>query len=188
MVGYQTREFECCKRYKDRSWPDILEELRRWKCSQLDNYCKYGRFASFSTFFDALLYNYYCNYTVVVETCLTQVVATVSAVQQRSKHLWPSIDYYSDLKLKLAENTETFFRIKIWKNLTSLIYPSLLTMDELKKPCIGIAQHDIEELRNGGYQEIYYRFFLTQQFVYCGFSAEAFRVHRISISTCLTTG
>jgi len=185
IVGNRKFELECCKTVRPRSSINYLEILRQWNCPQLHDLCEYQRYASFTTLFSELIYNYYCNYTAVVETCFTQVLATVSAAQQRSKNLWPFIDYTA-VTSRLTENKEASLKLIKWKNLTSLLHPSLLTIDELKEPCIAIAQYETDDLHNGGYQETFYWSVFTQEIAHCGFDAEAFRVHRISILSCFS--
>jgi len=189
IVGNRTRELECCNSIGYHDWSTIatyLETIRQWNCTaRLSYYCKYGNSAhSSSSLFENLLQNYYCNYTAVVETCLTQVHATVSAVQQRSKNLSPEIALTSEL----AENTEVSLKLIEWKNLTSLLHPSLLTIDELNEPCIAIAQYGVDEIRNGGYylhDFFLYKIFSKKSTDFCAFSVEALRFHNISFLSCL---
>ena len=75
-----------------------------------------------------------------------------------------------------------------WTSLVSFIQPSLMTIEELKEPCIEIAQYDVEQVHDGGYQELITLLVPTCELSWCGFSAETFQHHRISFWTCLTSG
>jgi len=194
IVGSRTRELECCNRVVNLynfQWSTIsmslttfLETLRQWNCPQYKEQCEKRVFA-FTTF-SKLIYDYFCNYTIVIETCLPQVLATASAVQQQLNNSLTSNYTALDFKsLSELENKTDYSKIMMWKSLASQIQPSLLSIDELKDPCIEIAQYDVEEVHNGGYQEVINFLVPTCELTWCGFSAETFRDHRISFWTCL---
>ena len=191
IVGNRTRELECCYNVANLynfQWSTIsmslttfLETLRQWNCPQFEEQCRSRVFAF--TPFSELVYDYFCNYTNVVETCLPQVVLAVSVVEQRSNSDLTN----NNITLTFANTSkiEESSEIMIWKSLVFRIQPSLLTIDELKKPCIGIAQYDAEMVHDGGYQELINFLVPSCELTWCGFSAETFRDHKISFWTCL---
>ena len=192
IVGNRIRELQCCNKivrehnylWLQRSLTFFLETLKQWNCPQLKEQCHKPKFAF--TPFSKLIYDYFCNYTNVVESCFSEVLSTVHLVQKRSGNIQSR--NYSVFNLgnisKWEKSLETTSKIKRWKGLISLIKPSLLTLEKLKEPCIGIAQYDTEEIHNQGYQELNVIHELTS---WCGFSAEAFWDHEISFSTCLSS-
>ena len=198
IVGNRTRELECCEQtarsYQFRwystslSLTKLLETLQQWNCPQFLEQCETRVFAF--TQFTSLVYDYYCNYTSVVEKCFSKVTKTVSVAQKRS-NLTRIIDNTPSLNFKnqsmTDRNPKNSSLISQWKNIISRIQPSLLSLDELKEPCIEIAQYDVEEVHDGGYQELINLFVPTCELTWCGFSAEAFQDHRISFWSCLSS-
>jgi len=198
IVGSRARELECCNELlnlyylqwatNSMSLTAFLETLRQWNCPQYEEQCVKRVFA-FTTF-NKLVYDYFCNYTTAIETCLSQVNTTVSSMLQRYNSSLTKSSKYTAANLKnfpQLENSTNSSEIMKWKNLASLIRPSMLSIDELKEPCVAIAQYDNEKVHNGGYQELINFLVPTCELTWCGFSAEAFRDHEISFWTCLTS-
>jgi len=197
IVGSRARELECCNELanlyhlhwatNDIPLTTFLETLRQWNCPQYEEQCA-NRVFAFTTF-SKLVYDYFCNSTSVIETCFSQVNATVSTILKRYRYHSSLNSNFTTMNLtnflSLKKSTASSERMK-WKSLVSLIRPSLLTIDELKEPCIAMAQYDNEEVHNGGYQD-FTLLLLTCEPAWCGFSPEAFRAHRISFWTCLTS-
>ena len=197
IVGSRTWELECCAdvvRLYNFQWYSVsrsltlfLETLRQWNCPQFEEQCQKRVFAF--TSFSELIYDYFCNYTTVIEACLPQVVSTVTRVQQRLNKIGTSFSVITkfDNTSEFQLSTEPSINVMTWKRLVSFIQPSLMTIEELKEPCIEIAQYDIEQVHDGGYQELITLLVPTCELSWCGFSAETFQHHRISFWTCLTS-
>ena len=198
IVGNRTRELQCCagvtRSYnfdwfsESSSLTSFLETLRQWNCPQFEEQCKFRTFAF--TEFSSLVYDYFCNYTTFVETCLPRVIETVAEISNRSD--FTITDNNSITKqqntLALLRNPANASLITMWENVIAEIDPSMMSIEELKNPCIGIAQYDEEEIHNGSYQEVINILVPSCELTWFGFSSASFRHHQISFWTGLTTG
>ena len=203
VVGSRARELECCNetsRYYYRNWGQrsfplttFLQTLRQWNCPQYEEQCSSRVFAF--TDFSKLVYDYFCNYTLLVEKCLPQVTAT-SAVQKHfnvsnndtSLESFSFIPSASKFLLKRKNSVSSNFQTQTdWKNAISRINVSEMTFDELLEPCIQIAQYDQTKTLDGSYKEVISVLNPTCELTWCGFSAEAFRSHKISFWSCLSS-
>ena len=194
IVGNRAWELDCCTnltRDYNFEWYTIsksltlfLETLRQWNCPQFEEQCEKRVFA-FTTFSE-LIYDYFCNYTNIVKTCLPQVVAAVERLNNSMTSKNKIVDFENTSAIQLS--TEISIDVVTWKRLVSFIQPSLMTIEELKEPCIEIAQYDVEQEHDGGYQELISLLVPACELSWCGFSAETFQHHKISFWTCLTSG
>ena len=199
-VGDRLRELQCCNETVERYYRDwaivslpltrFLETLRQWNCSQFQEQCNERTFAF--TDYTELIYDYFCNYTLLIEKCLSRVVKTVL---QRNTELGYSMNETlsksSEQKLENTVNvmqTGNYFNdSNTWKKALSVLQPSQMTLEELLEPCIQVAQYDQEEIHDGSYQELVNFLVPSCQLSWCGFSAEAFQNHQISFWTCLSS-
>ena len=198
IVGNRTSSLYCCEevtRSYNFDWflmsaslTSFLETLRQWNCPQFEEQCKSRTFAF--TEFSSLVYDYFCNYTTFVETCLPRVIETVAEISSRSD--FTITDNNSITKqqniLGLLRNPANVSLMAMWENVIAEIDPSMMSIEELKNPCIGIAQYDAEEVHNGSYQEVINILVPSCELTWFGFSSASFRYHRISFWTGLTLG
>ena len=203
IVGSREKELECCDEIFDffyRNWAfrsmsltTFLQTLRQWNCPQYKEQCSSRVFAF--TDFSKLVYDYFCNYTLLVENCLPEVLTIVEGVQKRLTTSFKKPASVSSTKPNSTTNTLLFEHENLsmsfsafgkWENVVSIIKPSDMTLDELLQPCIQIAQYDQVEVFDGSYQEIIGFPIPTCEISQCGFSAEAFRSHRISFWSCFS--
>ena len=202
IVGSRERELECCNetfRNYYSSWAlqslpltTFLETLRQWNCPQYEKQCSSRVFAF--TDFSKLVYDYFCNYSLLVENCLPQVITAVEGVQKQLNspmHTKTNTSFSSTNASGLRShdidasiNSSTLFE---WKSAISRIKPKEMTIDKLLQPCIQIAQYDQAEIFGGSYHEVVSVLVPTCELFWCGFSGEAFRTHRISFWTCLSS-
>jgi len=204
IVGSRSRELECCNEtftYYYRNWAlrslsltTFLQTLRLWNCPQYQEQCNSRVFAF--TEYSKLVYDYFCNYTLLVDNCLPEVMTIAAIVQQRnytatvsqrnSKSFSSNQVDASTLLFKHKNSSLNSSTLVEWKNALSKIKPAEMTLDELLQPCIQIAQYDQVEVFDGRYQEIISAIIPTCKLAWCGFSADAFRTHKISFWSCFS--
>ena len=201
VVGSRARELECCnessmyyyRNWGSRSFPltTFLQTLRQWNCPQFEEQCSSRIFAF--TDFSKLVYDYFCNYTLLVEKCLPQV-ATTSTVQKHFnalKNETNSVESYfaipNSSKFLFKHKNLNSSALTEWKNAISSIKVSEMTFDELLQPCIQIAQYNQMNSLDGSYKEVISVLNPTCELTWCGFSAEAFRSHKITYWSCLSS-
>ena len=196
IVGNRTRELQCCEevtRHYNFEWylissslTSYLETLRQWNCPQFEEQCRSRTFAF--TEFSSLVYDYFCNYTTLIEACLPRVIKTVTDMTKHSDFIGNNSKINRKETLNISRIPENFSLATMWENVIAKIDPSMMSIEELKNPCIGIAQYDAEEVHNGSYQEVINFLVPSCELTWFGFSSASFRHHRISFWTGLTLG
>ena len=198
IVGSRERELKCCNesvRYYLENWAFrslsltiFLQTLRDWNCPQYEEHCSSRVFAFRN--FSYLVYDYFCNYTLLVEKCLPQVRMSTEAVQEflDTSMIFSSSELdASTLLFEYRNRSMNLPTLIQWKNAIFNIQPAKMTLDQLLQPCVQIAQYDQIEVFDGSYQEIVSVLIPTCKLSWCGFSAEAFRSHKISFWSCFSS-
>ena len=198
IVGSRERELNCCNetvRYYHKNWAfrslsltTFLQTLRQWNCPQYEEQCSSRTFAF--TDFSNLVYDYFCNYTLLVEKCLSQVrMLTGDGQKYHNTSVTFSFSELdaSTLLFEYKNRSMDLPTLIQWKRAIFNIQPAKMTLDQLLQPCVQIAQYDQVEVFDGRYQEIVSALIPTCELSWCGFSAEAFRSHKISFWSCFSS-
>ena len=189
VVGNRTRELECCNeieiKYKyywskdSLSLTKHLETLREWRCPQFHEQCR-DRIFNFTIFTD-LVYDYFCDYTALVGKCLPILNQTLKSLQNGLV----SSNYGNNDGILNLNGHRVFETEKEWKILVSSMRSNQMTIDDLLKPCIQVAQYEQEKLNDGDYQEVINFLIPFCQLTWYGFSSNIFQERDISTWTCL---
>ena len=169
-VGNRSTEFFCCNQTSQnyhRQWfagrsylTGYLESLKTWRCPQYKEECSLRTFAY--TDFSALVYTRFCNDTSVLEEkCYYEVR---SVVQKQAN---------------VALQTST------WAEVVRNLDLSVISDEDLLRPCIQIAMYDIDSGGHGHYHEVVEPIAPFCSFVWCGFDESVVSSKHISAWTCL---
>ena len=197
--GNRTKKLKCCreivKKYEfywaGRNLPlsRYLETLKSWNCPQFKTECNRKLFA-FNVFTE-LMYDFFCNYTQFVEKCFANVNETIYEVQKNViiSSLTQSSTYENTIEEGSISSANQSLSLTIrWKNLINQINPRHMTVDQLFKPCIQVAQYDQEMVHDGSFQEIVDFGLPSCGIAWCGLGKEAMKIHYISLWNCLSPG
>uniref|UniRef100_H2ZNT9 G-protein coupled receptors family 1 profile domain-containing protein n=1 Tax=Ciona savignyi TaxID=51511 RepID=H2ZNT9_CIOSA len=162
-------ELHCCdlifENYRSRWYfgaaylTRYLDTLQSWTCPQLEEECSSRNLAF--TKFSSLVYDYFCNYTLVSNEC-------------------------SEVVLNLLKKKAPTVSNASWTSIVKLLDSTQLTLDQLKEPCVEIALFDKEDTHRGDFQEVHGINIPFCGYVWCGFDQETILRYSISPWTCVT--
>jgi len=151
------RDFLMKWAYGRRYLSSFLETLRDWKCEEFHQECQKPTFAFNS--FTKLMYARFCNHTLLVEKCKTQV---------------------ADAALGLSNDKEIS-----WDKAIQQLDVLQLTSVDIRNPCIQVAMYERNSGGFGHYHEVVTPLVPFCSFVWCGVDEKLVDGGGISVFSCM---
>ncbi|XP_078482103.1 uncharacterized protein LOC144743095 [Ciona intestinalis] len=165
-LGSREHELDCCESVDEmynEMWytggyyiTRYLSIMKDWNCTQYTQVCQDKVFAV--TRFSELVYDSFCNHTLLEEKCTDVVVGVANIVSNQTN----------------------------WTTVVETLDSSKLTLQQLKQPCVGIALFEQEGFHFGDFQEVIAVNVPFCGFAWCGFNQAAINRFPVSSWTCVT--